>query len=348
MRRCKLGRTRSFRCARACCRVALALLVVAACDRSPTVEQARLDTLGNSCTLPEHCKTFADCPSGTLCGARVDREQLACDESTDGTLDRARADPSCILEPDGTSSSVLLRGFEVDRFEIYQLEDGSFGYDLPRHARLVICALFVCTPLIIPERESGRHVMINFDRCVASYAVGSAPKGSFDPSSEASTNTELWRAPRCPARLQDYRPRPYYSQLSVGCWAYGDSSLIAASPVLSAEQAALNVASTGDAIAGCVDQADGTDCLLPGPRLALGSCVNGSCRERCLKPVDCERRHLGEPLPEVKDAETGGSGGAASGLAGSGEAGGFHRAPCRWTCEHLPDLAIGTCKQKAT
>jgi hypothetical protein len=277
------------------------------------------------------CNQDSDCQFGTLCDQS---NVISVGGNLCGGPDASAV--QCRIDTGPVQSSALLNGFggsissgtgAVQRFDIARAENGTFSYQQPPGALVVVCALFRCAPQF--ASTGSRIVMSNFDTCVVSYDANESSSGVFDPSSDAYQIPAGGSPSSCATPLF-----PHYTQVSVGCWAYGETRLTDASPLLPVDLTVVtNIGGTGDSIRGCSSEPDGADCVLNAAEGTLGSCNQGTCAERCLDARDCEDR-FGDVI-------------AGDGAAPEGEAGAD--APtggtCPWTCVDLPNSYVGACQR---
>lgn len=313
------------------------------CSTTKPLEPPASEVITSSCDLPpETCETSNDCPMGTRCQALPPgvSNQSACQGYPDPAPEDTRVTKHCVLESATPSFAALIQGFDVPRFDIARGEGGTFRYEAPPGTSYVTCALFACEPELVGQTWLGtpRTWIQNFERCVIRYNNSSAANGTFDPSSDVYPSPR----PRRHCEGQDL-DRPYYAQLSVGCWAYGDQSMLAASSLLKLEEPATsNIGGNGESVGACGDQQDGADCIFVQGTLALGTCLAGQCLDRCVNDRDCELRAT--TVDRTGDAHAPDDGGAgAAGAAGA--AGRSDPAPCLWRCEHAGSSATGGCKK---
>jgi hypothetical protein len=320
---------------------AFGLFVAGGCSSTEKLSFEPARVKGSVCANPpERCDTSNECPMGTSCREPDQAATpLACADAAAGAAS-GTPKKQCLLEGSTASSTALSQRFATRRLDLIRDEGGTFRYDVSSSTRYVTCALFGCEPEVAPD-ATGRLVIENWDRCVIRYNVGASNKGTFDPQSDVyETPTE---SNNCSDTDAIHWPR--YAQLSVGCWSYDDSALMAASPLFKLDPTALaNIGGTGTSIGACPGRPDGSDCLLDSTSMVLGSCVEGECRDRCVTATDCEKRHLAEESA-VSDAQP--AGGAGAGGAGGSEGGSATNPPCRWQCQHVVAAsALGTCVEQ--
>ena len=333
---------------RLCAEVALAASfgLVGCNDPEPLVFPQGGVRSASCAKVGETCFNSLDCPMGTRClKVRPGIEAtLSCAMPDTGASpdagDPNEAQMRCVLEGSTPSSAALLEGFgahapgaksDIQRLSVSRDEDGTFRYRAPSNVRFVTCALFSCDPEFGMASTMGasRRVIQNFERCVLRHNTTQSRTGAFDPKNDLYSQPT--KSPPCP----NGRIWPRYGVLSVGCWAYSDSDIVAASPLLTLETEALGALAGAESVLGCEDRPDGADCVLDVRTVAIGSCVGGECRERCVTATDCQLRHLGEEL-EDKQAEAG---------AGGGGGGPSDIETCHWQCDDVPTSTLGVCKR---
>lgn len=231
---------------------------------------------------PEACERDDDCPQGTVCGTAPDG-----------------AGPVC-TPPRGphTPSTTLTEGFGVRAMEGTLVTvglpapDGSsdvgaeLGWKAPGSARVVTCTLLACPPVVVDG------TIVNYDECVLARSTSEQAVGSFaltdpereQPLPEASTCTD-GSAPGF-----DTGGRFPVTELLVGCWAYDDTRLVAATRLRRPAADQIHDFHDGfdldcQSAAGHDDAAEGRTCVLGDG--TMGSCVDGACHRRCLRDADC-------------------------------------------------------------
>jgi hypothetical protein len=116
------------------------------------------------------------------------------------------------------------------------------------------------------------------------------------------------------------------SALLVGCWAYNDIALLAASDLRMV--APENISDPESMIRQDCADVDGGTCLLPNGD--YGICFSGGCRRRCSDRRDCE------PSGSSTMVETAGGAGGASSLV---------TLTCSHTCEKVQSTTVGACME---
>jgi hypothetical protein len=238
----------------------------------------------------------------------------------------------------------LTAGFtNIGRFRLVEgVTEGKatpvFQWEVPKDAWTVVCALFGCLPEV-EGRNGGPERIVNYDECVIAEDIY-----RLDPDAPESTPFSVlgdtgngFVSPgdaRC-ASLDD-RPASQVRKLTalaVGCWAYSDTKLIAATRL-----AHLTPGDTGSYNAQIPKTArcgaDFTPCY-ESEKSFFGTCHDGVCQPRCTEDADC----LPQLTPGMTPAGSGGAGGEAAGTAG---AGGETEALARCGREHASDF-VGVC-----
>lgn len=187
----------------------------------------------------EDCTDALDCPRGSLC-AKSEEGRSYC------------AIPSDALQ---TSRSALLNGFGVGEMTV-ELEESSaleLTWKRPASASVVTCALFSCPPAFrvkvdgrwAEPRGDRRSVQIaNYDRCVLAAKQFQQPEGAFNlrdrenayyPTALASPN-DAQHSPckiyRDEGSVRNYPHCAPVTELTVGCWAYDATRIVAASQLV--------------------------------------------------------------------------------------------------------------------
>lgn len=252
------------------------------------------------CVRPQSCESSAQCPTGTAClPAHPDVDELACATS------EPQAGPGSTIcrvpPPDTDARTALIAGFRADRFTIDRLrgsEPASFTLNGPDEAVAAVCALFGCVPQFTSVGTSplAGHELIeiaNFDDCVLALEK-LAPSGVFDLARQSyvmdTTPSRERDMDACMAgdmTVSYAFDAPLITDLLVGCWAYDDTRLIAASPLesLDPDEVPRNpqiVPMDEDCSGG-----DFTPCYRRDVE-RFGICHEDVCRARCREPVDCE------------------------------------------------------------
>lgn len=228
---------------------------------------------------PDACERHDDCPQGTICSPGSDGGASTC------------------VPPRGpyTPSTALIEGFGVPPMEgslvtvELPVEDGrveastELAWRAPAAATVVTCALLACPPVI----EDG--TIANYDQCVLARVVSEQAVGSFGLS-DAEREHPVPDTATCsdgsrPADDQDTHDRFPITELLVGCWAYDDTRLIAATRLRRPAVAAIH--DFHDAFdRDCEGTgAEGRTCVLGDG--TMGSCWGGACHRRCLRDADC-------------------------------------------------------------
>lgn len=230
---------------------------------------------------PNECTGDLDCPSGTHC-----------EEST-GVCVRPTGDFA--------TDATLTSGFNVPRFDLDRTQAGSFSFNMPDSAEVVVCALFRCPPAF--EAQPGGGVFIaNFDVCVAAYDTYTEQDSKLvlsllERHEGAATEAEACEDLDHDAAETLGRPRPI--AFWTGCWAYGTTSLIRASRFRSLLPEDLEGApiKLWSSCPGTLDDPtlDKHDACETGEESnPYGACVDGTCRPWCTVDADCPARPFNE------------------------------------------------------
>ena len=189
----------------------------------------------------------------------------------------------------------------------------------PAQAKLVACGLFRCVPEFATrsgDSESDHtptggplRFIANADACVVSLEATDANRVSFSfdavqsPPHHACETETVFVAP--------------VQNLSVGCWAYDDSRIIAASELVPIEPLlARPLLPTIPVDASCLREHDACYDPIAG---FFGACVAGTCQPRCRAAVDCE-------------------------LAASQYFHLPHSDTCSWACDPVSNSSAGVCR----
>jgi hypothetical protein len=140
----------------------------------------------------------------------------------------------------------------------------------PAGTRYVTCVVFGCAPEIAQGAEA--VVISNFDQCVLRrQTFSNSTEGTFEPN-VADDSTAACRISE------------FVTELSVGCWAYDDVHLTAASKLVTVRPSQIP-ALESVAVDECRPLGDehSTERLAcyRGVDVAYGVCHMGSCRRRC-------------------------------------------------------------------
>lgn len=226
---------------------------------------------------PDACERDDDCPQGTICGTGSDADGPVC------------------TPPRGphTPSTALTEGFGVRSMEgtlvttTLPAPDGSsaagaeLGWKAPGSASVVTCALLACPPVVVDG------TIANYDQCVLARGTSEQVVGSF-ALTDAEREQPLPETSTCAdgsAPAFDTHGRFPVTELLVGCWAYDDTHMIAATRLRRPVAAQIHDFHDGFDL-DCGDAAaEGRTCVLGDG--TMGSCVDGACHRRCLRDADC-------------------------------------------------------------
>lgn len=320
------------------------------------------------CVVTEDCVDSLSCPSGTRCLPRPPPESDADGQAADGMgsgLAAARqglpfedcgdgkpTGRECRV-PIGAADarSALTTGFDVEEFALVNDSDSgvaSFAWNAPGGTSIVHCALFSCVPEFRDVDNVAR--IINYDHCVLAEQTFSRVSAQFDLGNPVHSTPQVeglkvQSADRRYCRVAggseppESRAKPMVMDLSVGCWAYSETSLIGATRLISVrpgQSYPYHGAFTAECRTGSADNS-GTSCL---GAAAWGTCHQGACVHRCVVDDDCV-------LAAAYDAEVL-RGAAAPGAAGApntggvAPSGGLPEEPPR-TCRRLHSAYVGVC-----
>ena len=219
--------------------------------------------VAGDCAKPIMCASSADCPKGTGC---------------DGTV--------CGVMPYATTpNTALINGFSVREFDLTRQTGDTgvmYAFRAPHAASFAECGLFACGPEFSgagSDQGEGR-VMLNATRCLVRNRVFRVETADRD-SSFAITDLDEVERGSCAGKsglnaFSDERDYPVVTVLQVGCWAYGDVGVVAATPPLTSLGLA-EFPEFGDVPVDCTTETvptDGSICTRDPPQ---GACRGGQC-----------------------------------------------------------------------
>lgn len=293
------------------------------------------------CIRVEGCRDDRDCPGGSVCLARGD---AATAELSPLHHDRC-VDPTgegrCVIASHRFDDA-LIDGFLVNELPLEPVADTSaFSFSPPPDAFFVACALFGCRPDVrmVSTDIEGNPLggIVNFTLCslsgeaqvfdVARRGAQASETFSFTPSvninllckQEEDVCTEVPAEGALPTRKRQL------SLLGVGCWAYDDTHLIAATHLVPVPLSRIStLANMEQVLSNCSlpgDADNDKSCHLGESEPALldpppfGTCSRGECLARCITAADCPfavaTKDCPHPLPtcdhDVSGAPQGGS-----------------------------------------
>lgn len=291
---------------------------------------------------PSACGFPKDCPLGTIC---VDPPTNSGSGASDKKI--------CAL-PEGLSArQALISGFQVAQFPLNRANDGtsaSFSWEAPEDARIVHCALFACRPDIRSTGCDGpnpTYKIENYSLCAIADQVFEPADGLFDlgdPQIAVSPPENT-----CSSRV--------VTELLVGCWAYDESRIIAATRLESLlpdevyDYGGFLDPTCSDATdAGTID---GGACVLDAQTRRIGMCHQGACVKPCVAVEDCEASNATDAgtdasvsevgdASDASDASDGGDAEAVSDASASGlavDAG----VVSKWSCVVPSGHFVGAC-----
>ncbi|NUQ74225.1 MAG: hypothetical protein HUU21_11770 [Polyangiaceae bacterium] len=276
------------------------------------------------CVRLDGCRSDRDCPAGTICLPAGDVEPPLV-SPFDQCVPPEAARTRCRIAA-GSFDRALIDGFRTNEFRIESIPDTiAFTFSPPPEATIVTCALFGCRPDIVSVSRTdvvGKPAgdILNYEQCslsgapqifnvspqstMASESLAFTPSVS-PPSAAASEEGVCSFVPDTGALPGRERQ---LIELGVGCWAYDDSRLIAATriePVPPDQIAAISNIETilSPDCLGHTEKQMGKSCLLDGlqPPLAsgpeFGACFDGRCLPRCVTAADCPEHTATKECP---------------------------------------------------
>jgi hypothetical protein len=257
-----------------------------------------------------HCvPTTASCTTGDDCVSGLNCTALSTDVPC-ATLD----DSALQCRPLRSNRLALKEGFDAKNMDIvFEASDSApaVTWSAPSEVKYVACALFSCAPEILGPVD--QRVIVNFDTCVALFKVSVVDEGVFRVD-DSSSYTGFDQ--RCTAATT---ARRVFNELSVGCWAYDDHQLIAATDLVPVPPA--TVRGVTDLVQERPCTTDGEACY-DAATDTFGICNGATCSARCRTAADC------------------GAWGLRTGRSQPGDA-------CEWSCRDLPSSGLGACVREA-
>ena len=242
-------------------------------------------------TLLDSCEDSCECE-----GLRADYQ---CEEVSEGSCRLAGSadyDPASLTDVFGSRSLVLDTSYDVDSG--YLSLSWSATGDTDEYV-VVACKLYGCPPVIedccAPGDQECRNsepvpCISNYDRCVLASTETAGNEGSFDLG-----RPESFYEPELPdsCTYSDGTAAPLgikepikVAQLLVGCLAYADTEVRAASALVPVEPARVNPVLSRVLPAADCPGAEGSSCYEEGAD-ELGTCLDGACLPRCVGDADC-------------------------------------------------------------
>jgi hypothetical protein len=267
-------------------RVAIAVLL-SAC--SSAIEPTPIPCVGtcisdldSHCVRLDACADSADCPTGLTCVVSESSQVSACHVPGDSFRECRRAVPRL-------DRTTLAFGFETQSMAIeVQLSPLAVDWTLPAEAKFVACGVFVCNPvfrrrpaLSPADRDPLGNSLVyiaNAEACMLEFFRYDASRDSARLGRARPAFSE-----RCEPEVS-LAPAPEF--LAVGCWAYDDYHVVAASDL--EEIMPEEYAAATDAFAlntSCTN--DGASCFDPMKRF-FGRCAAGLCQPLCVTAEDCD------------------------------------------------------------
>jgi hypothetical protein len=320
------------------------------------------------------CADDSQCPAGTTCTtvssacvsdwkSRVPQAFAACGETV-ALNDAGTGQKWCGAIRGGPSnSSVLASGFGVEELQLTKTSasEGTavLHWTPPMGAQVVACALFGCAPDVGPGparmdlSENSLPEIRNYDRCVLLSAQIEPAVGSFPLEGTPAFSSRAVDAgaddPAC-GEHHVFPRDPLITTLVAGCWAYGDATILQASPLVDIDPGELP-ANNGIVTTSCKDAneqpaSEGLSCLLPPEALfpeekgtrVFGTCHSGSCERRCISEEDCVAN-----APGSSGQGTAGSGGTSAASGGGVDC----AAAAAWSCVQLGQgHYLGVCEKQ--
>lgn len=231
-------------------------------------------------TADASCTSDVECPSGTECSASAGVTTGACQGSDGGAC---RCAPAYF--PD-VPSDTLISAFDVDEFEL-QVSTGAaatmYGWTAPQNASSVVCGLFVAAPEVslgATPRIDNAFKSLYRSHVFRVPALGSGMLYTTQFSVDDLTSPPSSACPAAADRLNDFEGSaaayPIVSTLQIGCWAYSDDGIVAATRLRNL--GLTDLPETQPPVADCsalpAGTPDGRLCLL-GP--LVGGCVDQAC-----------------------------------------------------------------------
>ena len=323
------------------------VLALAGCagGKDPSVElcpgRCYTDTY-TRCLSPRNCESDVDCPVGAVCGGVTPvNGDCPSEPAPSGTrvcrARRARATTG--------RDFTLIDGFGVQEFDRAELTGTNqrYAWQAPAGSDFVVCAMFGCSPDIVIYDEMAsvdgrpRRRIDNFNKCALKYEIFNAATGEFD----------LARVRSGPVRAMvacddgDVQRQPVlWTMMRVGCWAFRDSRVVAASPLTGVPPDIL--AATGIAVPLDATCNRDFDMCYDRDQDSFGTCLDGMCSPRCTEPSDCvvhviDASHLDGGIDADPPADA--DGGVDSGTPDAAMG-------CPWECvRQSADSLIGVCRR---
>jgi hypothetical protein len=244
----------------------------------------------NHCVTDAPCESSNDCPAGLACLPfhPDDRDAPAPVGVLPDQFDASAGSRACRLPTaDDKPLDSLVNGFGamlLDLSPVAMGTAGTYAFNAPAGTNVVSCALFVCTPeLGAPPVGASAIAITNFDECVVASQSFQNATGAFDLGSPVLSETKplLDQTTSCKGEISVTTPW-MVSVLELGCWAYGDTKVIAASLLLPVSPSIINFP---DLVVPKCGGKDGHSCVLDDG--TLGTCFGDACLVRCARAQDC-------------------------------------------------------------
>jgi hypothetical protein len=234
------------------------------------------------CVSEGACRDDADCPSGLACRSEMDSS--SCDD--------AGAPCACRWRARQPSRLALIDGFVTHAMSL-ELTPGRLGVTWSPRAgtQFVACAVFTCNPVVRERVRTGNESDEPVTDETTLWRIANAEACILELHVTDSSRTTLpiegvpWQPaePMCPAADRHVRVPDFFA---AGCWAYDDSSVVAATELVPIAPADLAAVAPGiPADPGCARE--GALCFDPAHGFQ-GACAQGMCQPRCTTAADCE------------------------------------------------------------
>jgi hypothetical protein len=298
--------------------VGIVTLTSACSSRSAAPQVAACD----SCSAGLACTTAS---SRAVCEAADAASSPVSVPEVDGSA--CRYDPSSPL-----ASDALIAGFQVAEFDATYsaAQPEELQFVPPDGARLVVCALFACTPVIQSDAETsasgGKGSIMNFDACVLSSEEIPSTRRTFDiDDASLAAPCKNGAGAACAST---------FDLLQAGCWAYDASHIVGATRLFPVDPRSSFL--WNDQIANCFASSDqGSACAPLKQTLRVGTCDRGACMPHCQTAQDCEIELVGRTTA-AQVADGGAEGGPDASAA----------TTCSYSCEAIPGREdLGVCRK---
>lgn len=257
----------------------------------PRCEGRCLSDPVDHCQTSGPCNSSKDCPAGLGCFPQHldSRAAPPAVGNLPGPFEVSASGDICRLPTaDDMPLDSLVTGFRAMLMDLTPVGaggTGTYAFNAPAGVNVVSCGLFVCTPEVGTVSRGGDTVseITNFDECTVASTTFEHSTGAVDLGSPAlsASKPALDLLGSCPPLVDPSKPW-LVSVLELGCWGYGDTSVIAASLLLPVKPSQINLPDL--VVPGCAGK-DGHSCVLGDG--SFGTCFQASCLSRCAAPQDC-------------------------------------------------------------